>query len=241
MPPRNEKERLNILSYYDRGVGYAELHARFHVKKKTVDRYVQMRAHQGHVHDAPRTGRKRKLSTRNGQEVVRMLTDQHLGTRETAKRISRRHVQVSQPTIVREAHRHGLQRVEEMVVPKLTAAQKVKRVEWCQAHINDDWTEYMFTDESYFPFQSHAKTVWRRPSKPPPKKAQSKFIQKILVWGGVSYYGKTPLIIRPPGKTLKAQDYIEILEEVFPDSATELFVILNGTSSKTMLLHIKLE
>ena len=55
-------------------------------------------------------------------------------------------------------------------------------------------------------------------SKPSPEK--SKFVQKILAWGGVSYYGKTPLKIRPPGTTLNAQGYIDILGEVFPDSAT---------------------
>ena len=74
---------------------------------------MQLRANQGHVHDMPRTGRKRKLTTRIGQEVVRMLADQHLGIRETTKRISQRHIPISQYTIVREAHRHGLRRVNE--------------------------------------------------------------------------------------------------------------------------------
>ena len=110
-----------------------------------------------------------------------------------------------------------------MVIPLLTVAQKRKRVAWCQAHLDDDWSEYMFTDESYFPFQANAVTLWERPSKSPPEKAQSKFFQKILAQGGVSYYGKTPLKIRPPGTTLNAQGYIDILGEVFPDSATELF------------------
>ena len=68
-----------------------------------------------------------------------------------------------------------------------------------------DWSEYMFKVESHFPFQASAVTAWELPSKSPPEKAQSKFVQKILAWGGVSYYGKTPLKIRPPGTTLNAQ------------------------------------
>ena len=66
-----------------------------------------------------------------------------------------------------------------MVITLLIAAQKIKRVVWCQAHLDDDWSEYMFTDESYFPFQANAVTVWERPSKSPPEKAQSKFVHDI--------------------------------------------------------------
>ena len=81
-----------------------------------------------------------------------MLADQQLSSRETTKRSARKQVVVNQSTVIRDAHRRWLRRVKEVDVPLLTPAQELKHVESWQAHADEDWKKFLFTDESHFLF-----------------------------------------------------------------------------------------
>jgi len=85
-----------------------------------------------------------------------------------------------------------------------------KRVAYCTQYRNFNFRKVLFTDESSFQLNANnEKVYWRRGAKPPTK-SKANPNSKIMVWGGISYTGKTSLFI-VKGK-LKAPGYIAILK-----------------------------
>ncbi|CAB5359663.1 unnamed protein product [Rhizophagus irregularis] len=69
-----------------------------------------------------------------------------------------------------------------MPMAMLTAAQKVKRIEWAQNHLNDRWEKTLFSDETAFQLFRDTIKYWHkdpRPIRPLPKNRQ-----KVLAWAG---------------------------------------------------------
>ena len=91
----------------------------------------------------------------------------------------------------------------------LTEEQKEKRVVWAMKHKNDDWSQTVFPNESYF--QLFRYTVRRR-SKTPQKELKRipKNKQKVMVWGAIRAKGK---ISRHTFRSnMNAPFYIKILQ-----------------------------
>jgi len=93
-------------------------------------------------------------------------------------------------------------------VPMLTERHLKTRVEWCKKHLETDWSKVVISDESMFQLFRHKTRLWgkkRRNIKAPTRSPQ------IMVWGGISTRGSTPLIFIEG--SVDTQKYIEILEE----------------------------
>ena len=69
---------------------------------------------------------------------------------------------VSISTISRRLHDHGYRNALAINTPMLTTAQKLHRIQWSKAHMNDDWTRTVFTDESSFQLFRNTIRRWSK-------------------------------------------------------------------------------
>ena len=125
---------------------------------------------------------------------------------------------VHQETIRRNLAAIGYIKWVPKNVPMLTTIQKQKRVEWCRNHLDYDWSKVIITDESVFQLFTNYLKVWgkKQPKKMVPKKGPS-----IMIWGGISVRGKTPL--KFVDGIVNAEKYQQILEECLIESMNTLY------------------
>lgn len=103
------------------------------------------------------------------------------------------HPQVSKWTIGRELRAMGIVRKMPSSKLLLTAEHKRKRLEWCLANRHRDWTRVVFTDESSLKFQPNRQALLVKKGAPRPVVGTVKHPPSLMVWGGISYRGQTPL------------------------------------------------
>lgn len=102
------------------------------------------------------------------------------------------------------------------IIRDITPANINKRLQYCQKHIVDKFTNCLFTDESSIQLFENKSLVWWQPyyeTRPEIEVQPSK--EKIMIWGGISRKVKTKLsIIRTDlGDTVDKEAYLEILKK----------------------------
>lgn len=110
----------------------------------------------------------------------------------------------------------GLVAIKPTVLPILSNTNCKDRLKYCKDHKDDLFSNVCFSDESCFQLFPNKKVVWylkgedSRPTEAVPK--QNK---KIMIWGGISRRGKTPLHIYRLDKkeTVTSRSYIDCLDE----------------------------
>lgn len=135
--------------------------------------------------------------------------------RELEKRWS---VKTSESTVRRVLAKSGIRKWTPTKQPLLTEEQKRKRVKWCQQHMKTDWKKVIFTDESYFQTFRNCLKMW---GKIKPSVQLPKWSQKIMVWGGLSWFGVTALKICQ--RTVNSETYQGILHECLFESANQYY------------------
>lgn len=85
---------------------------------------------------------------------------------------------------------------------------KKKRVEWCLEHRNFDWSNVIFSNKSSFQLYCITQKQW---GKRIVSIAVPKHAPKIMIWGGISWCGKTVLAV--VNNSIKAYDYQQIMDE----------------------------
>ena len=109
---------------------------------------VERRSGSGRPHKLKPDDRRRITQLANHHPMMNCATI----AEEVAKRGS---PSVSRWTIGRSLRRSGYLKWLPQVVPNMTPQHMQKRVEWCQANLNSDWSKVIFTDESYFQLFRH--------------------------------------------------------------------------------------
>ena len=59
-------------------------------------------------------------------------------------------LEVSHMTILRHLSDNGYKKALSKATPMLTDVHKQKRIEWTQQHLNNDWSQTLFSDETAF-------------------------------------------------------------------------------------------
>lgn len=112
-------------------------------------------------------------------------------------------------TVGRALKEVGLDRKRPRRGPILGPKVKATRLAWCQANRDRDWSRVVFSDEAAFQSQANIQRMLTRRGTTP-RLGRSKFAPKIMVWGGISLHGTTPLCI--VNGTINAERYVGILE-----------------------------
>ena len=133
---------------------------------------------------------------------------------ELARRLEEKgHPRVSLRTVGRTLAAAGFVRVFPSRKPRLTERHKRLRLEWCLRHQhwkNEDWNRVVFSDESSLVFRPHRQKVLMRRGSERPVVATDKFPSKLMIWGGISARGATP--VATIAGTVDSLAYQRILE-----------------------------
>lgn len=168
--------------------------------------------------DLPRSGRRPKL-TKSGEKKIRALL-------KRKKRGSTRLVvidyyqatgkRISQPTVSRAAVRMGLRYRIRPKKPRRKQVHKEARVAFAtQPREENYWRKVISTDEKTFTLQFDSRGQWCEFHDEPEPRGTVKYEMGVRVWGGVGYYGLTPLFRIP--KKMTGADYQKFLQtKVYP-------------------------
>jgi transposase len=210
-----KQQREAILCLWNKGVRNAsEIQRRTSIGLSTIYYNLKKLEETGDVTRKPTSGRPKKINNTAANVIGQQIRRNPIvSTNDLTLTLLEKGITVSRHTVGRHLRSHGYKNSLPLAVPMLTAKQKTKRMEWAQEHLNDDWTNTLFTDETSFQLFRNTITQWykdKRPVRPIPKNRQ-----KIHAWGGFSSYGKTSLYCFTG--IMDAQFYVSILEEQLPE------------------------
>ena len=101
----------------------------------------------------------------------------------------------------------------------------LQRLEWCKKFQRTTWSKVLFTDESWFytfpVINTQTSRFYTDDSAKVPPIQRPKHPDKVMVWGGISYYGKTKLY-RLTG-SVTADSYVALIQKVFKDDIPLIF------------------
>ena len=93
---------------------------------------------------------------------------------------------------------------------ELTRKNIQKRLNYCLKHRNFYWRKVLFSDESIFQLNSNNQKIFKLKDQKTPSIPKLNPNTKIMVWGGISYSGKTSLHF--VNGNMKADQYLKILK-----------------------------
>jgi len=152
MTSRQETNCQAILQLWNRGIRNArEIHNRISIFLTTVyDNLTKLRQSGTNQH-IEGNGQSKKIDANTSRALVQFVCqDSSVSTRSLSTRLSLIGLDVSYRTVGRHLTGIGYQKNLPRVTPMLTVNHKLKRVEWAQNYLNDDWDDTLFTDETAF-------------------------------------------------------------------------------------------
>jgi transposase len=188
--------------------------------------FVKRWARRDSPDDRPRAGTPVKLTAPLVRTVGAMMKGKkNRSTRRVAKLIQeRKNVVISKSSVHRAAKKAGLTSYKRQKKPLLTDDQKARRLQFARKFRHQRWRCVLFSDEKTFELFGHPKNdfVWHTSAAAVPSSPKVKHPPKLHVWAGMSYYGKTELVIFDGIMT--SDFYVdEILKERLPIDGPRIF------------------
>ena len=227
----SEAIRTAIVVMKDQNMSIRKISRVLSVPKSTVGRFLKHFKDNKTIHYKKRTGRPKYLTNKMMRRVVKIVEkDRKMSSNEISREVDRNfNMKISPSTIRRRLVKEGLNSRKIINKPKLTNKQIKARLEWAKLHEKytiDDWSKVLFSDESKFKlFEGDKQGRIRRRSNENPLivvNEKVKFPTTILVWGCFSSNGTGYFKIIE--KTLKTEQYIEILDQKLLNSASKLAI-----------------
>lgn len=125
--------------------------------------------------------------------------------------LTRHGVQLSLRTIMRSRQQLGWTFRGSAYCQLIRNANKVKRLEWANQNISNDFSDVIWSDESSIQLETHRRHCYRKIGSPPTPKPRAKHPVKVHVWAGISAQGATKICIFEGIMT--AENYACILEQ----------------------------
>ena len=219
------EKREAIIEFFKSGMRQAEIAKRLGIHRRTVSRTIQRFEELGTSSDRPRKGRPRSSNSSEVRKKIKLRLDRNprRSLRKVAKDIN----------INRESVRQIVKNVFKCKPYKLQKAHlltdKMKEVRCKRAkalqHLvaNQGHERILFSDEKIFTIEQHLNPQNDRIWSPDVSTAistarkvtRSQKPAAVMVWGGVTSHGKTPLFFVKPSVKINNEVYRkEILEDV---------------------------
>lgn len=253
--PSREDQRITAIGVYKlhRSIeATAQIIKRdVHWVKKWVDRYKQT----GSVADLPRSGRPAKLS-QAAIQAAQALVKQKQSVRAATNHIKAQGLtdtKTSFTTVFRHlcSGSNAVWSVSESKTPVITPETADKRTRYARYHSRrrTSWRRVLFVDSKYFYLHKKGTNKVWVPLGTKPQRGVRKHSAGVHVYGGISFHGKTPLVIvsgtskytwkdpAAPGKKhrgVTAAEYQHVLQSSLLPAAKALF-----GRGKWQLLHDK--
>ena len=160
----------------------------------------------------PRSGRSTKL-TSEVQDVIEqtMQNNDEATLKEIAGILVNRGYKMSLRTILKGRRSLGWTTRRAAYCQLIRQQNKEKRLAWAREHLNDGFTDVVWSDETTVQLEMHRRFCCRKKGQKPRYKPRPKHPIKLHVWAGISYEGTTKLCIFEG--IMNAELYVEILEK----------------------------
>lgn len=161
----------------------------------TVYRLLAKKRTQSSRYQQNRLGRPPKLNPAAKDSLKRLAVRNRTSSNAVlARRLKELgHPTVSPRTVGRALTVLHMRRTWARRKPLLTEDHRRKRLDFCRRHLHTDWSKVVFTDEATFCFSPPRRRVIVAAGKPVPTDATTKRPPSVMVWGGISTRGATPL------------------------------------------------
>lgn len=140
-------------------------------------------------------GRPARLSDAARDSLERIAErSSNLSNLQMARRLQEKgHPLVSPSTIARELWALDMVRKMPSAKPLLTPAHKERRLAWCQANRDRDWSRVVFSDEATLRFAPFRPKLLMKKGKQRKVVPTTKHPPSLMVWGGITSRGATPM------------------------------------------------
>lgn len=218
-----EEQAVKVITLIEDGRSQRYVANVIGVQQSTISRIVSRYRETGQCSRREGQGR-RRITTAVDDRFLRVTA---LRTRHCTARMLQRdllaatNVNMSLQTVRNRLREHNLRAMVPARGPRLTRAHRVARLQFAREHVDwglAEWSNVLFSDESRYCLYSldRRMPVYRRPGE---RHAQFNFRHlesfgggSIMVWGGISYHGRTELVAVNQGR-MTADRYIrDILE-----------------------------
>ncbi len=220
MPKARLADRWAVITHRREGKTVAEIQRATGWTRSFVRRWAAASDEDRGADDQPRPGRPPKLTPAIRKTIKRCIEGKkHASTRQVAARVGLSHETVRQAT-----KQLGLHPYHRPRRPLLSADQQRRRRTFARKYAKHDWRATMLSDEKIFNLfpsgNSKNDVVWAKNAASVPPRPRVSKSAGIMVWGGITYYGK-PALIRLDGK-VNAAAYKAALKHMLP-AAKRLF------------------
>lgn len=199
----------------------------FGVKQQTVGDAITRFEERGNFGNREGSGRPKTATSEGKMSEMEGILAESPHTRHSSTRKMARRIGISRGSVRNLLKKGGYFAWKDQQRQLLTDAARKKRRERCpkllERFSDGRHRDILFTDEKLFTVeQAHNRQNNRIWSRGPPSKA-SRVVARavkpksVMVWAGVGYNLKTPLIFVPQGVKIDSACYIEMLErELLP-------------------------
>jgi transposase len=189
--------------------------------ESTVKFWLKRFRETGDVEELPRSGRPRKTTEEEDEVIVGAVKeDDEVLIKDIATKLKRQRIEISPSTIRRRLVEAGVEWKPVIMKPLLSENHRRNRLEWAQQHIEINWNEILFTDESTIKLFYYRSKAWRKPGGRVVRRTV-KHPVKMHIWGCMSSggFGKAYVF----KENLNAQLLCKIYRKALLPSAEELF------------------
>ena len=185
-----------------------------------IYRHVPVLQENQQIVRKPGSGTTKKLSQALVQQIKQWLEDDpYLKCPKIKIRLHQQNlIEISASQLAKRLKQAGVKFRSQGQEPLLTDLHKLNRVQWCQDHLQHDWSNTIFSDESYFQLERNKLKIWCATKRNMPKRTKS---PGLMIFGAISTRGPLPAIIDT--KSVNSSSYCDMLEQVIFPSANSLF------------------
>ncbi|SMN12493.1 hypothetical protein SPBRAN_1148 [uncultured Candidatus Thioglobus sp.] len=194
--------KQRILSLYWRDytiseiVEYLQLEDHIQTTRQGVRQFLKRYKLSKSIGRKPGSGMPPKLSP----ELQKFIEDTMRSNDETTATqlqamLASMNIYVSLATIVRNRADLGWTYRGSAYCQLIRQPNKVKRLAWAHAHINDQFCNVIWSDESTVQIETHKRYCYRKVGQQPRLKSRPKHPTKVHVWAGISKKGATKVCI----------------------------------------------
>jgi len=222
----SEFEKGQIVAYRDCGLTLRDIGKKLNRHNGPICKFLKKYNITGDYTRNAGSGRKRKLTTAQDEEIIRFAKRNR---KVTAKELKTRfNFDVCLNTIRNRLHEYGFKICFQVKKAFVSEKNRLIRLRWAKEHVKWSiyrWKNVLWSDESPFVLRFNGKQrVWRLANERynvQLLKGTVKHDKKINVWGCFSYHGVGRLY-RVNG-ILIATKYVQILKHHMVPSAKDLF------------------
>jgi len=147
--PLSEKQKYEIVILSEHGQTNKYISKKLNINRHTVERWINRYKANNNVKRIIGSGRKKKTSIHEDNIIFDTIkTNRLLTAKHICEKVKNNNISVCTKTIINRFHDFGMVYDYPKKKPLLTEEQMKNRLKWAVNHIDFDWNNVGFNDES---------------------------------------------------------------------------------------------